>query len=623
MTRCSVRCIAALALLAAAAGVARLSRPAAAAAFTTYGEQLGLEQRDFRVRNNFVDPTANDNAAAQAAFPGQLGAPLAIWKAHAEWSSRPWAGSGAGDGLPGLNPVLGSGAANFDNTFQGVIAGPGGPDSNTHAALEGDAGSTLAFTTLPIADGWTIFYLESWTWDDGPGAPAAGVDLQGVATHEIGHALGLGHSNAPGATMQPAMSADGTPARSLAADDGAGVQAIYGAAAAAKPRITGLAGSGAAGATLQVLGQGFAASGNEAWFTRATASGEPLKVAGLPAQAGGTRIDVVVPAGAADGDVLVRVPGSSGAALSNAWPLDVIPFPVVVQSLQPASGPLGGFTEVQVAGSGLLGVLGVRFGGAAALAYTVESDVLLRATTPPGAAIGPVDVELLHSEGAELLPGAFSYVPDQAAQLAAVTPAAGNKLGGTVVLLDGPSLLGLTEVRFGGVAGTGLQVLDATHAQVTTPPGAAGTVDVLAVAPAGSALLAGGYTYLDLGDFADVGPGLGGWLGVPELAGEGDLTPGSATGCVLRLSGAFPLAATHLFVGTGLGAAPLLGGTFYPLPLLLDLPLASDATGALELPAALPAGTPSGLELVLQAWVADPTLPAGWAASNGLLLHVP
>ncbi len=623
----TARRLAALLLLASAAAVAALSRPAATAAFSTYGESLGLDQRDFRVRNNFQDPTANDNVVAQPMFPGQVGAPLAIWKAHVEWSSGPWAGTGAGDGLSGggvgENAVLGSGAANFDNTFQGVSEQPGGPNSNVHTALDTSSSSLLAFTTLPISDGWKVFYYESWTWDDGPGVPAAGLDLQGVATHEIGHTLGLGHTTASGATMQPAISGTGTGARSIAADDSAGVQFIYGAKAAAKPLIQSLAGSTAAGGTLQVLGQNFAATGNEAWFTNAAASGEPVKLTGLPSLAGGTRVDVIVPAGAANGEVLVRVPGSDGAALSNAFPIDIVPWPVVPAGLAPAAGPVGGYTEVEIGGSGLLGVSAVRFGGVPALALTVVSDTLLRATTPPAAATGLVDVELVHSEGVVVMPAAFTYVPDPPPELATVTPASGAKEGGTLVTLSGATLLGVSEARFGGVPGTQLALVDAGHLTVVTPPGVPGPVDVDVSAPTGSATLPGAFTYANLGDVVPLGPGLGGWLGVPELTGTGDLTAGSAVGFTLTLSHAFPLAMAHLFLGLDEGALPFKGGTLYPVPVALDIALATGPAGELLLVGNVPAGTPPGSEVVLQAWIADPVAPAGWSASNGLLLRTP
>ena len=58
------------------------------------------------------------------------------------------------------------------------------------------------------------------------------VDLETVAAHEIGHTLGLAHSDDPQALMFPSYSG---PHRSLSQDDIAGIQSIYGASSAQDP----------------------------------------------------------------------------------------------------------------------------------------------------------------------------------------------------------------------------------------------------------------------------------------------------------------------------------------------------------------------------------------------------
>jgi hypothetical protein len=61
------------------------------------------------------------------------------------------------------------------------------------------------------------------------GEPVTGDDLLSVLTHEAGHFLGLSHSTDASATMKPIYdpARDGLSFRSLAADDVAGICAIY------------------------------------------------------------------------------------------------------------------------------------------------------------------------------------------------------------------------------------------------------------------------------------------------------------------------------------------------------------------------------------------------------------
>jgi hypothetical protein len=70
--------------------------------------------------------------------------------------------------------------------------------------------------------------LIAWHFGPGP-APAGTYDFQQTATHELGHCLGLAHTNVEGAIMYP-YNLDGTgdEARHLLDDDIAGLQSIYG-----------------------------------------------------------------------------------------------------------------------------------------------------------------------------------------------------------------------------------------------------------------------------------------------------------------------------------------------------------------------------------------------------------
>lgn len=117
-------------------------------------------------------------------------------------------------------PVVGGG--DYDSTGKPMIRLGQTP-------MDGGYG-TLAYGYYPGPTGFAgdIHFdsREQWTTN-----PAAGVDLIEVATHEIGHALGLAHSQV-GAAIMAGMYAgvyQGPGTSFLYADDIAGIRALYGA----------------------------------------------------------------------------------------------------------------------------------------------------------------------------------------------------------------------------------------------------------------------------------------------------------------------------------------------------------------------------------------------------------
>ena len=80
----------------------------------------------------------------------------------------------------------------------------------------------MQFTAGNIAG--DVHFDDSNSWSDG-GAGGT-IDFFTVALHELGHALGLGHSADTTSVMYAYY---GGPRRVLTADDIAGIQAIYGA----------------------------------------------------------------------------------------------------------------------------------------------------------------------------------------------------------------------------------------------------------------------------------------------------------------------------------------------------------------------------------------------------------
>jgi len=313
----------------ALAGAVWILAPTRGEAYVIFGTGLVPAQRDFRICDNFTDATANDNATPDPAFPGAFGAQLAIWKGCVEWGSTL---HGDGNGDPSQPAGIGSGGANFDAAYAGLANDVGTTNDNIFSELSGSSGGLLAFTETPTEDGWRIRFYASWTWDDGPaiGISTGAYDLQGIAAHEYGHALGLNHSLSTGATMLAAVSANGVPMRTIETDDSNGAKAIYGAASVIKPVITNVSVNGS---TITITGLNFAVTGNEVWFTPGASTAGSLAnplivVTALASSGAGTLISVGTPSTAGDGDILVKVPGSGFFSVSNAWPVDVNPGPV-------------------------------------------------------------------------------------------------------------------------------------------------------------------------------------------------------------------------------------------------------------------------------------------------------
>ena len=383
-----------------------LATPEQSEGYSLIGGSLNLGQRDFRVFNNFSDNSANNNQVAHPNFPGYQGADMSIWKASVEWGSIAH-GDGSGDGLAS-NGIIGNGGANFDPSFQGNATGTGGTNNNIHSEISGSSGGVLAYTETPISDGWRIRYFSGWQWHDGP-AGVSGVDLQGVACHEYGHALGLGHSTASGATMRASITGTGQAQRSINNDDSAGVQAIYGAMDAAKPVITSIAAGPSAG-TVEVTGSGFTTTNNDVWFTQASAGGNgtPIKVTGATSTNGGTKIVVTLPANAGPGDILVKRSGSGHNKLSNAYPIDTTnlgtpPTGLSITSITPNTIDavvVDNSVIVSIFGTGFLATTGVQVDGQGLSVFpaefqTVSDNQIDIVNWPLVSQLGSVDVTVL------------------------------------------------------------------------------------------------------------------------------------------------------------------------------------------------------------------------------------
>ncbi len=68
----------------------------------------------------------------------------------------------------------------------------------------------------------------NWTSTAEPDGCASEFFIEGVQVHEIGHGLGLGHTNVSGATMFPSVSSCNNGPATTEADDEAGINDLYG-----------------------------------------------------------------------------------------------------------------------------------------------------------------------------------------------------------------------------------------------------------------------------------------------------------------------------------------------------------------------------------------------------------
>jgi trimeric autotransporter adhesin len=124
------------------------------------------------------------------------------------------------------------------------------------------------------------------------------------------------------------------------------------------------------------------------------------------------------------------------------------------------------------------------------------------------------------------------------------------------------------------------------------------------------------------GTWTDLGFGLAGEDGVPQLAGIGTLQPGSPGS--LTLTNGNEHTPAQLFVSLTGTPTPFKGGTLVPVPVLLTLPNFTNFGGDIVLSwPAWPASLPPGSSLYLQFALADDAAPLGVALSNALKATTP
>jgi hypothetical protein len=233
----------------------------------------------------------------------------------------------------------------------------------------------------------------------------------------------------------------------------------------------------------------------------------PAPVSGFAA------VDVEVRRERDDDDRAFILPGG----FRYRWPPEVL-------VVQPGSGPTAGGTRVVVVGRFFTDGMGIVFDGRPCTDVVVISSSEALCTTPAGEA-GPADVV---ADGGDIAgpgataTGAFTYVPPP--RIDRISPDEGPTFGGDRVVLTGEGFLPGMVVRIDGAACGALVVESTTRASCTTPPGARGPADVVAVNPDGQSDTAPGlYTYVGVSVVPDHGLPVGFTRVVVRAAG---LAPG-------------------------------------------------------------------------------------------------
>ncbi|MCA9514135.1 MAG: IPT/TIG domain-containing protein [Myxococcales bacterium] len=220
-------------------------------------------------------------------------------------------------------------------------------------------------------------------------------------------------------------------------------------------------------------------------------------------------IRFTTPPGAGIGSVPITVlnPDGLGATASPGFTYaNPVGDPPAITSVVPSTGREAGGTTITITGSGFSAQGTWTLGGKSLENVATVTGSLVTARTPAGTP-GKKDLVYVAPDGRVAIRlQAFEYLA--APVLTAVTPALGNKAGGTEVNILGDHFNAAMEVYFGQNRGQVLSVSSESTALVRTPTApVAGKVDVRVKNPDGQeAVLAQGFEFLDTPTLTGVWP---------------------------------------------------------------------------------------------------------------------
>jgi hypothetical protein len=156
----------------------------------------------------FVINTTNMDGLSDAAVVAAVRAGADTWP---QQSGAPIAFSYTGPSTQTVNTNDGINVVMFRNASSGSAI------ATTYTWMSGSR----------IIDADIVFWDAAFQFFTGSTGCSNGFYIEDIAAHEFGHALGLGHSTTPTATMYPSTAPCNTGLRSLDPDDIAGVRSLY------------------------------------------------------------------------------------------------------------------------------------------------------------------------------------------------------------------------------------------------------------------------------------------------------------------------------------------------------------------------------------------------------------
>jgi hypothetical protein len=218
-----------------------------------------------------------------------------------------------------------------------------------------------------------------------------------------------------------------------------------------------------AGTTITILGSDFSGATSVRFGTSVVTSFSVIA---------DTAITVRVPSlGAAS--VVVDITVSSPSGTGSASGFRYLPAPVIA-SFTPQMASSG--ATVRIMGTGFTSVTAVRFGGANAQSFTIDSDTQISALVGANAQSGPISA--VSSTGTASLNG-FMFIPPTSPEMTFTDFSPKTAPSGTVITLRGTNFREVTSVEFGGVPAQSFALLSPTSITAIVSTGASGMVRII------------------------------------------------------------------------------------------------------------------------------------------------